>query len=269
MPGWHRRAPRCTCGRRSWEDAARAGAVPEPLVARALVRERTGAHHVAHCRGESGRWRIECDSLRGTYWRCVRATVRVVGIGLTVAAVAEFFRVVQSRAGLARRPAARFLERPVEVRESNSRSRRISSTRRTIGLGRGALWRVLQGVRNVFEQFRGEFIGKASPGTSSGGAGSGRDALSEGPRRGIQEERRTAPDYVMVEAYSHEVSSARLLAGDEVVSEAVFFSYAYPEPPGSRPPTRTRGGAVRRSRCTSSSCRTRRRGCCRIRRLPW
>src|SRR6266850_8363588 len=33
------------------KDAARAGAVPEPLVARALVRERAGAHHVAHALG--------------------------------------------------------------------------------------------------------------------------------------------------------------------------------------------------------------------------
>ncbi|HEV8247809.1 MAG TPA: DUF5996 family protein, partial [Polyangiaceae bacterium] len=40
------------------------------------------------------------------------------------------------------------------------------------------------------------------------------------------------PDYVMQEAYSHEASSAGFWPGDSRLPEAVFYSYAYPTPPG-------------------------------------
>jgi hypothetical protein len=36
----------------------------------------------------------------------------------------------------------------------------------------------------------------------------------------------------MQAAYSHEVSSAGFWTGDETLPEAVFYAYAYPEPPG-------------------------------------
>src|SRR5205807_6369267 len=40
------------------------------------------------------------------------------------------------------------------------------------------------------------------------------------------------PDYVMVEAYSHECSSCGFWPGGGAIAEPVFYAYAYPEPPG-------------------------------------
>ncbi|HYS10176.1 MAG TPA: DUF5996 family protein [Myxococcales bacterium] len=156
---------------------------------------------------------------------------RVVGIGLTSRPVAEFFREYKAALdSLGVR--ARFLERPVEVRESIPFAKDFKHATYDPAWA-GALWRVLQSVRNVFEQFRGEFIGKASPvHVFWGGLDlaatrfSGRTA----PRHSGGAP--NCPDYVMVEAYSHEVSSAGFWPGDESFPEAVFFSYAYPEPPG-------------------------------------
>jgi hypothetical protein len=42
------------------------------------------------------------------------------------------------------------------------------------------------------------------------------------------------PDAVMREAYSHEVSSAGFWPGGAGMEQAVFYSYAYPEPDGFR-----------------------------------
>jgi hypothetical protein len=40
------------------------------------------------------------------------------------------------------------------------------------------------------------------------------------------------PERVAVESYSHEVSSAGFWPGSPGISEAAFYSYAYPEPSG-------------------------------------
>jgi hypothetical protein len=85
----------------------------------------------------------------------------------------------------------------------------------------------------VLKQFRGRFIGKASPVHFFWGGFdlavtrfSGRRApLHPG---GIP----NVADWVMREAYSHEVSSAGFWAGDARFPEATFYAYAYPEPPG-------------------------------------
>ena len=42
------------------------------------------------------------------------------------------------------------------------------------------------------------------------------------------------PDWVAREAYSHEVSSAGFWPGADMLPEAAFYSYAYPEPEGYR-----------------------------------
>jgi hypothetical protein len=39
-------------------------------------------------------------------------------------------------------------------------------------------------------------------------------------------------EYVMVEAYTHEVASAGFWPGNEAYPQAAFYAYAYPEPPG-------------------------------------
>ena len=94
-------------------------------------------------------------------------------------------------------------------------------------------WLALVKMSRVFEQFRSEFIGKVSPVHLFWGAldlavtrFSGRPAP---PHPG------GAPNcgpHVMGEAYSHEVSSAGYWPGPD--GEGVFYSYAYPEPPGYR-----------------------------------
>ncbi len=94
-------------------------------------------------------------------------------------------------------------------------------------------WRVLLQVDRVFKRFRSGFLGKQSPAHFFWGSFdlavtrfSGRPA----PRHpgGAP----NCPDYVMVEAYSHECSSAGFWPGGGPVDEAAFYAYAYPEPEG-------------------------------------
>lgn len=94
-------------------------------------------------------------------------------------------------------------------------------------------WRVLVQTGRVFEDFRARFIGKCSPVHYFWGSAdlavtrfSGRSA-PEHPG-GIPH----LPDWVAREAYSHEVSSAGFWAGGDAYQHAIFYSYAYPEPPG-------------------------------------
>lgn len=94
-------------------------------------------------------------------------------------------------------------------------------------------WLALVQMDRVFTEFRSRFLGKVSPVHLFWGAldlavtrFSGRDAP---PHPG------GAPNcgpHVMHEAYSHEVSSAGFWPGGG--AEGVFYSYAYPEPPGFR-----------------------------------
>ncbi len=94
-------------------------------------------------------------------------------------------------------------------------------------------WRILVQSERVFREFRAHFIGKCSPVHFFWGAPdlavtrfSGRVA-PEHPG-GIP----NLPDRVTREAYSHEVSSCGFWAGGGPVSYPVYYSYAYPEPPG-------------------------------------
>lgn len=92
-------------------------------------------------------------------------------------------------------------------------------------------WRLLLQSHRVFSQFRGRYVGKASPVHFFWGAFdlaatrfSGRPA----PRHpgGAP----NCADWVMEEAYSQEVSSAGYWPGGG--EEGVFYAYAYPEPEG-------------------------------------
>lgn len=94
-------------------------------------------------------------------------------------------------------------------------------------------WRVLVQTQRVFEAFRARFIGKCSPVHFFWGSAdlavtrfSGRTAP---PHPGGVPH---LPDWIAREAYSHEVSSAGFWAGGEQYPQPVFYSYAYPEPPG-------------------------------------
>jgi hypothetical protein len=96
-------------------------------------------------------------------------------------------------------------------------------------------WRVLLQADRVLKLFRTGFLGKASPTHFFWGSFdlavtrfSGRPAP---PHPGGVPH---LPDAVAREAYSHEVSSAGFWPGGPGAEEAVFYSYAYPEPPGYR-----------------------------------
>lgn len=94
-------------------------------------------------------------------------------------------------------------------------------------------WRALVQANRVLHVFRARFIGKCSPVHFFWGAFdlavtrfSGRPA-PEHPA-GVPH----CPDWVMREAYSHEVSSCGFWPGGELLPEPVFYAYAYPEPAG-------------------------------------
>src|SRR3954471_17937100 len=92
-------------------------------------------------------------------------------------------------------------------------------------------WRVLLQTTRVFTVFRSRFIGKVSPVHLFWGAldlactrFSGRTAPPHKSMPGL-------PDRVTRDAYSHEVSSCGFWPGAWGM-DAMFYSYAYPEPPG-------------------------------------
>jgi hypothetical protein len=94
------------------------------------------------------------------------------------------------------------------------------------------VWRILAQTSRVMTEFRSRFIGKVSPVHFFWGAFdlavtrfSGRTAPSHPgvPNCGL---------FVMVEAYSHEVSSCGFWPGGGLINEPAFYAYAYPEPQG-------------------------------------
>ncbi|HKT71897.1 MAG TPA: DUF5996 family protein [Steroidobacteraceae bacterium] len=107
-----------------------------------------------------------------------------------------------------------------------------------------AFWRVLIQADRLLKYFRSGFLGKASPVHFFWGSFdlavtrfSGRPApLHPGGVPGL-------PDAVAREAYSHEVSSAGFWPGSDAFPAAVFYSYAYPEPPGFRDRAVTTGAS--------------------------
>jgi hypothetical protein len=94
-------------------------------------------------------------------------------------------------------------------------------------------WRALLQADRVFKKFRAGFIGKASPVHFFWGSFDLAVTRFSG---------RTAPPFtgkvpglstaVMVEAYSHEVSSAGFWPGGGGIDYPSFYSYAYPAPDG-------------------------------------
>ena len=94
-------------------------------------------------------------------------------------------------------------------------------------------WRVLTQAERVMREFRGRFLGKSSPVHFFWGSFD--LAVTRFSGRRAPPHPGGAPnvgDWVMREAYSHEVSSAGFWPGGGAVNEPAFYSYAYPEPPG-------------------------------------
>ena len=94
-------------------------------------------------------------------------------------------------------------------------------------------WRILLQTDRVMKAFAGRFLGKASPVHFFWGSFdlaltrfSGRRAPRH--RGGVP----NCPDYVMIEAYSHECASCGFWPGGGVFGEAAYFAYAYPQPSG-------------------------------------
>ena len=96
-----------------------------------------------------------------------------------------------------------------------------------------AFWRALVAADRVFTAFRARFLGKSSPSHFFWGAFdlavtrfSGRPAPKHpGGYPNVA-------DWVMHEAYSHEVASAGFWPGTGGLGEAAFYAYAYPTPDG-------------------------------------
>lgn len=94
-------------------------------------------------------------------------------------------------------------------------------------------WQVLMGADQVFKQFRSHFCGKCSPVHFFWGSFDLAVTRFSGRRAPIHPGGiPNLPDAVTQEAYSHEVSSCGFWPGNAQMPEPVFYSYAYPEPPG-------------------------------------
>ena len=119
-------------------------------------------------------------------------------------------------------------------------------------------WRVLFQADRVFKQFRADFSGKASPVHFFWGSFdlavtrfSGREAPDH--PGGLP----NMPLWVAQEAYSHEVSSAGFWPGSDAFPEPIFYSYAYPTPPGFSDASVAPGGAYWLVKCRQSTSLTR------------
>jgi hypothetical protein len=89
-------------------------------------------------------------------------------------------------------------------------------------------WRILLSVNRVFNEFRAEFIGKASPVHFFWGSFD----LAVSRFSGRRAPERPGADSITREAYSHEVSSLGFWPGSGNIRDAAFYSYTAPEPPG-------------------------------------
>jgi len=93
-------------------------------------------------------------------------------------------------------------------------------------------WRALLLVDQVFTDFRGRFLGKASPVHFFWGSFDLAVTRFSGRRAAPPPSNPMIPDRVNHEAYSHEVSSCGFWPGNGGFGQAAFYSYAYPQPVG-------------------------------------
>lgn len=94
-------------------------------------------------------------------------------------------------------------------------------------------WQILLRTSQVLQWFRGGFLGKASPVHFFWGSFDlAMTRFSGRPAPVHPGGAPHCPDRVMVEAYSHECSSAGFWPGSGAVAEPAFYAYAYPEPKG-------------------------------------
>jgi uncharacterized protein DUF5996 len=128
--------------------------------------------------------------------------------------------------------AARIMPSPVEIEVAIP----FAADREHASYDRDAArrwWQALVQADRVFKRFGGRFMGKSSPVHFFWGSFD--LALTRFSGRRAPKHPGGAPncpDYVMVEAYSHECSSCGFWPGGGGIEEAAFYAYAYPEPAG-------------------------------------
>lgn len=94
------------------------------------------------------------------------------------------------------------------------------------------LWRVLMQGARLFTQFRGLFLGKASPVHFFWGSFDLAATRFSGRPAPVHPGAPNVADSVTREAYSHEVSSCGFWPGGPPFPEPIFYAYAYPTPDG-------------------------------------
>jgi hypothetical protein len=157
-------------------------------------------------------------------------------------AVADFYREVMAELGelgieVAIRTTPNELENPIPFDEDRQHAAYDPEYAQRC-------WRVLAQADRVLKTFRARFIGKCSPVHFFWGSFdlavtrfSGR--LAPEHPGGVPH----LPDWVVRDAYSHEVASAGFWPGNAQVPFPAFYAYAYPEPAGY-PEARVRPGGA-------------------------
>ncbi len=95
-------------------------------------------------------------------------------------------------------------------------------------------WRILVQTDRVFTEFRSHFLGKVSPVHFFWGGCDLAVTRFSGRRAPEHPSTPLVADFVVREAYSHEVSSCGFWPGGGPLPRPVFYAYAYAEPPGYR-----------------------------------
>jgi hypothetical protein len=94
-------------------------------------------------------------------------------------------------------------------------------------------WRILLQVDRLFKQFRSRYLGKVSPVHFFWGSFDLAVSRFSGATAPLHPGGApNCPDWIMQEAYSHEVSSCGFWPGSDAMPEPAFYSYAYPAPAG-------------------------------------
>jgi Family of unknown function (DUF5996) len=104
-------------------------------------------------------------------------------------------------------------------------------------------WRILVQTDRIFTAFRAGFLGKVSPVHFFWGSFDLAVTRFSGRRAPTHPGAPNVADRVTREAYSHEVSSCGFWPGGGAIDAPIFYSYAYPQPPGF-PEARVRPGSA-------------------------
>jgi hypothetical protein len=152
--------------------------------------------------------------------------VSAVGFALEPQSVAEFYRKVMGALGEVG-VEVKIWTRPCEVADPV----KFEQDHVHVAYDADAVnkfWRILVWVDQVFKEFRGEFLGKASPVHFFWGSFD----LAVTRFSGRRAPERAGADSITREAYSHEASSAGFWPGGGEITGPAFYSYAAPEPAG-------------------------------------